>query len=78
MLIVERALGGSRARKFRTVLPDLGEKGEKVVVTEVRYLVSIAATGGGMGVLKGDGVGDEVGGSNGGYVLRRGVRVIGS
>ena len=29
------------ARKLRAVLPDLGLKGEKAVVTEVRYLVSI-------------------------------------
>jgi hypothetical protein len=36
------AVGGSRARKLRAVLPDLGLKGEKAVVTEVRYLVSIA------------------------------------
>lgn len=39
--MVERALGGSMARKLRAVLPDLGLKGEKAVVTEVRYLVSI-------------------------------------
>ena len=37
------AVGGSRARKLRAVLPDLGLKGEKAVVTEVRYLVSIAS-----------------------------------
>jgi hypothetical protein len=41
MAMVERALGGSMARKLRAVLPDLGLKGEKAVVTEVRYLVSI-------------------------------------
>jgi len=35
------AVGGSSARKLRAVLPDLGLKGEKAVVTEVRYLVSI-------------------------------------
>lgn len=35
------AVGGSRARKLRAVLPDLGLKGEKAVVTEVRYLVSM-------------------------------------
>lgn len=39
--MVVRALGGSMARKLRAVLPDLGLKGEKAVVTEVRYLVSI-------------------------------------
>jgi len=43
MAIVERALGGSRARKLRAVLPDLGLKGEKAVATEVRYLVSMVA-----------------------------------
>jgi hypothetical protein len=41
MAMVERALGGSMARKLRAVLPDLGLKGENAVVTEVRYLVSI-------------------------------------
>jgi len=41
MAMVLRALGGSMARKLRAVLPDLGLKGEKAVVTEVRYLVSI-------------------------------------
>jgi hypothetical protein len=41
MAMVVRALGGSIARKLRAVLPDLGLKGEKAVVTEVRYLVSI-------------------------------------
>ena len=41
MDMVVRALGGSMARKLRAVLPDLGLKGEKAVVTEVRYLVSI-------------------------------------
>lgn len=39
--MVVRALGGSRARKLRAVLPDFGLKGEKAVATEVRYLVSI-------------------------------------
>lgn len=38
-----RAFGGSRARKLRAVLPDLGLKGEKEVVTEVRNRVIIAA-----------------------------------
>lgn len=39
MVMVDRALDGSIARKFRAVLPDLGLKGEKAVVTEVMYLV---------------------------------------
>lgn len=39
--MVERALGGSKARKFRAVLPDFALKGEKVVLTAVRYLVII-------------------------------------
>lgn len=43
MLIVERAFGGRRARKFRAVLPERALKGEKVAVTEVRYFVSIVA-----------------------------------
>lgn len=43
MVMVERALGGSRARKLRAVLPDLGLKGEKAVATEVMYLASIFA-----------------------------------
>jgi hypothetical protein len=37
------ALGGSRARKFRAVFPEVALKGEKAVVTEVRYLVSMVA-----------------------------------
>lgn len=41
IVMVLCAVGGSRARKLRAVLPDLGLKGEKAVVTEVRYLVSI-------------------------------------
>lgn len=41
MDMVERALGGSRARKLRAVLPLRGLKGEKVVVMPVRYLVSM-------------------------------------
>lgn len=41
MAMVVRALGGSIARKLRAVLPDLGLKGEKAVVTEVRNLVSM-------------------------------------
>lgn len=41
MAIVERALGGSRARKLRTVFPVRALKGEKVVLTAVRYFVSI-------------------------------------
>ncbi len=43
MVIVERALGGSDARKFRAVLPDFGLKGEKAVVTDVIYFVIMAA-----------------------------------
>ena len=39
MAIVERALGGSRARKLRAVLPERALKGEKFVVMEVRYFV---------------------------------------
>lgn len=35
------------ARKLRAVLPDLGLKGEKAVVTEVRYLVSMVGEEGG-------------------------------
>ena len=44
IVIVDRALGGSIARKFRAVLPDLGLKGEKAVTTEVMYLVIMMAT----------------------------------
>lgn len=43
MVMVERALEGSAARKFRAVLPDLGLNGEKAVTTEVMYLVIIVA-----------------------------------
>lgn len=43
MDIVVRALGGSMDRKRRAVVPDFGLKGEKVVATEVRYLVIILA-----------------------------------
>jgi hypothetical protein len=43
MAMVERALGGSRARKLRAILPVRGLKGEKLVVTEVMYLVIILA-----------------------------------
>ena len=39
--MVLRAFGGSMARKLRAVLPDLGLKGEKEVVTEVKNLVII-------------------------------------
>ena len=41
MAIVERALGGSSARKLRAVLPVLPLKGENVALTEVMYFVSI-------------------------------------
>lgn len=47
MVMVCRALGGSIARKLRAVLPDLGLKGEKAVVTEVRKRVSILGGWGG-------------------------------
>lgn len=43
MAMVERALGGSRARKLRAVLPVRALKGEKVVRTAVRYFVIILA-----------------------------------
>ncbi len=43
MVIVDRALGGSRARKLRAVLPDRLLKGENLALTEVMNLVSIAA-----------------------------------
>lgn len=43
MAIVDRALGGSCARKLRAVLPERGLKGEKAVVTAVRYFVIILA-----------------------------------
>lgn len=46
MAIVDRAFGGSRARKLRTVFPERGLKGEKVVVTAVRYLDIILANAG--------------------------------
>lgn len=39
--IVERALGGSKARKLRTVLPDRALKGQNDAVTFVKYFVSI-------------------------------------
>jgi len=45
MVMVERALGGSMARKLRAVLPDLGLNGEKAVVTEVRNRVIIVDGG---------------------------------
>ena len=41
MAIVERAFGGSKARKLRAVLPERALKGEKTALTEVMYLVSI-------------------------------------
>ena len=53
MAMVLRALGGSMARKLRAVLPDLGLKGEKAVVTEVRYLVSILGGVGRVGRVSG-------------------------
>ena len=43
IFMVERALGGRRARKLRAVLPDLGLKGEKAVETEVKKRVIILA-----------------------------------
>lgn len=43
MAMVERALGGRRARKLRAVLPERALKGEKEVVTEVMYLLIIVA-----------------------------------
>lgn len=43
MAMVERALEGSAARKFRAVLPDFGLNGEKAVTTEVMYLVIMMA-----------------------------------
>lgn len=43
MAMVERALGGRRARKLRAVLPERGLKGEKEVVTPVMYLLIISA-----------------------------------
>lgn len=47
MVMVLRALGGRSARKFRATLPERALKGEKVVRTPVRYLVSILDGGGG-------------------------------
>ena len=44
MPIVERALGGRRARKLRAVLPERPLNGEKVALTEVMYFVSILRT----------------------------------
>lgn len=41
MAMLDRAFGGSIARKLRAVLPDLGLKAEKEVVTEVRNRVII-------------------------------------
>ena len=41
MAMVERALGGRRARKLRAVFPERPLKGEKVARTEVIYLVSM-------------------------------------
>ena len=41
MAIVDRALGGSKARKLRAVLPERALNGEKVARTDVIYLVSI-------------------------------------
>lgn len=40
--MVERAVGGSRARKLRAVLPARALKGEKVACTAVMYFVSIS------------------------------------
>lgn len=45
MAIWERALGGSRERNVRAVLPERALKGENVVRTEVMYFVSILAYG---------------------------------
>lgn len=44
--MVERAFGGSSARKLRAVLPEGFLKGEKVVVTLVMYLVSMLTPAG--------------------------------
>lgn len=41
MVIRVRAFGGSSARKVRAVLPDRALKGEKLVATEVMYLVNM-------------------------------------
>lgn len=41
MAIVERALGGSSARKLRAVLPERALNGEKWALTAVMYLVSM-------------------------------------
>ena len=55
MAIVDRALGGSCARKLRAVLPERGLKGEKAVVTAVRYFVIILALFvGGYGGVRGE------------------------
>ena len=43
--MVERALGGSRARKLRAVFPERALKGENVARTVVMYLVSILLLG---------------------------------
>ena len=42
MAIMDRALGGSKARKLRAVLPERALNGEKVALTEVIYFVSIS------------------------------------
>ena len=41
MFMVDRALGGSNARKFRAVFPERALKGEKVVLMDLRYFVNI-------------------------------------
>ena len=41
--IVERAFGGSKAKKLRAVLPERALNGENDAVTPVMYLVSILA-----------------------------------
>lgn len=46
IFMVERAFGGSMARKLRAVFPDLGLKGEKAVETEVRNRVIIVSVEG--------------------------------
>lgn len=43
IFMVLLAFGGSMAKKLRAVLPDLGLKGEKAVLTEVKNLVIIVA-----------------------------------
>lgn len=71
MVMVERALEGSAARKFRAVLPDFGLNGEKAVTTEVMYLVIMMAVGlwresGGRERVCGCGGCDEMGWDGGG------------